>query len=94
MTLPCAPCEADNDLDNNQAAKLTASTTEATSRYERLRDGLAAADRIARRMRRLTSNDRPDWTAAVTHTVTSLGHPGETRLSAGARRSQEAVVVW
>lgn len=51
--------EAGHDLDHDQAARLAAYTMEATSRYDRLRDRLAAADRIARRMRRLTASDQP-----------------------------------
>lgn len=48
--------EAGRDLDADQTAKLTTYTAETTNRYDRLRDRLAAADRIARRMRRLTAS--------------------------------------
>ena len=51
--------EAGHDLDHDQTAKLAAYTTEATNRYQRLRDRVAAADRIARRMRRLTNSAPP-----------------------------------
>jgi DNA-binding transcriptional MerR regulator len=51
--------EAGHALDDAGAAKLAAYTAEATIRYERLRDRLAGADRIARRMRRLTTSDQP-----------------------------------
>lgn len=44
--------EAGEPLTDEQHATLANYTAQATERYERLRDRLAAADRIARRMRR------------------------------------------